>query len=79
MSDVRMEEQAPPMDLRQCAAWLKTTPRNVRAYVDKKQNPIPSVKVGGQLRFHVADVEAWMQREKIIGQRVKQRRASHSI
>ncbi len=45
----------------EAAALLKVSPRTVRRL------PIPRAKVGGQVRYDLADVEAYVQSRKVGG------------
>ena len=56
------EKDQPLMTVKAVAAYLGVTQRTV--YRLMKEYQLPACKVGGQWRFKVEGVEAWMRREK---------------
>jgi predicted DNA-binding transcriptional regulator AlpA len=59
------------LTVKQLAAMLGMTPRQIYSMTETKtrtttmrENPLPFVKLNGNLRFLLSDVEAWLLRER---------------
>lgn len=63
-------EAEPTLTINEAAAWLKTSARNIRAYVSRKQKPMPCFKMGKELRFDRTSVKQWLQNEAILARRL---------
>lgn len=63
-------EAEPTLTINEVAAWLKTSARNIRAYVSRKQKPMPCFKMGKELRFDRTSVKQWLQNEAILARRL---------
>ncbi len=63
-------EAEPTLTVQEAAAWLQTSVRNIRAYVSRKQKPMPHFKLGKELRFDKASVKSWLQNEALLARRL---------
>lgn len=63
-------ESEPTLTINEAASWLKTSVRNIRAYVSRKQKPMPCFKMGKELRFDRTSVKQWLQNEAILARRL---------
>lgn len=63
-------EAEPTLTINEAAAWLKTSVRNIRAYVYRKQKPMPCFKMGKDLRFDRTSVKQWLQNESLLARRL---------
>jgi excisionase family DNA binding protein len=63
-------EAEPTLTINEAAAWLKTSVRNIRAYVSRKQKPMPCFKMGRELRFDRTSVKQWLQNESLLARRL---------
>ena len=63
-------EAEPTLTINEAAAWLKTSVRNIRAYVYRKQKPMPCFKLGKELRFDRPSVRQWLQNESLLARRL---------
>ncbi len=63
-------EAEPTLTINEAAAWLKTSVRNIRAYVSRKQKPMPCFKMGKELRFDRTSVKQWLQNESLLARRL---------
>ena len=53
------------IDMATVARWLGTSIRHVRRLVTERK--IPYLKIGHFIRFDECDIEAWIERQRVIG------------
>lgn len=60
-------EPMAPMDKTECAKFLGVSIRTIENYVNRRRNPLPFTRLGGEgglLRFDEAEVTKWQKGEK---------------
>ncbi len=53
------------INLRDVSTRLSASPRSVRAYVNRSDNPLPAYRIGGKLLFCWDEVEKWVEQHRV--------------
>ncbi len=53
------------IDLQELSERLSLSPRSIRTYVTRSDNPLPAYRIGGKLLFRWDEVEKWVERHRV--------------